>query len=58
MDDTNKCKGCACCGTDGFKCDMCGDESATFDEKHVCGGENCQPKCSGCRQAEGKCDCK
>lgn len=43
--------------TKGFKCDMCGAEAETHDEKHPCGAEHCMPKCSGCNEAEAKCSC-
>lgn len=43
--------------TEGFKCDVCGTESATHDDKHKCGGDHCVPKCRGCGEAETKCIC-
>lgn len=43
--------------TDGYKCDMCGEESATRDPNHACGGDHCMAKCAGCSQAEAKCTC-
>lgn len=50
---------CATCGkaTSGYKCDMCGAESADYDPNHACGGEHCVAKCSGCGQAENRCIC-
>ena len=43
--------------TEGFKCDVCGEESPVHAADHKCGGEHCMPKCSGCGQAEVKCMC-
>lgn len=50
---------CSTCSMDtaGYKCAVCGEESATHDATHPCGGENCQPKCVGCNQADSKCSC-
>lgn len=50
---------CSTCSMDtaGYKCAVCGEESATHDATHPCGGENCQPKCVGCNQADSKCNC-
>lgn len=50
---------CSTCSMDtaGYKCAVCGEESATHDDTHPCGGENCQPKCVGCNQADSKCSC-
>ena len=50
---------CKKCGQEvnGYKCDMCGAESASHDASHECGGDHCQPKCVGCSQAETKCTC-
>ncbi len=51
---------CTSCGmaTSGYKCAVCGEESAAHDQAHACGGENCQPKCEGCGQADSKCTCQ
>lgn len=54
---TMECKTCKG-PTDGFKCDMCGEESATHKEDHACGGPHCMPKCKPCNEAEAKCTCK
>ncbi|MGYP001563454255 len=43
--------------TQGYKCDMCGTESAEHDAGHGCGGDHCLAKCSGCGEAETKCSC-
>lgn len=50
---------CSKCGgeTDGYKCDMCGIESAKHIPTHKCGGEHCMPKCKACSQAQVKCPC-
>lgn len=48
------CKG----GTDEYKCDMCGAESAHHDDTHDCGGSHCVQKCTGCGEAETKCSCE
>lgn len=50
---------CSKCGgeTEGYKCDICGAESATHDDKHACGSEHCMPKCKACGQAQVKCPC-
>lgn len=53
MDNCSKCGG----PTEGYKCDMCGAESATHDENHEHGGEHCMPKCKACSQAQVKCTC-
>ncbi len=53
----NKCSKCGM-ETEGFKCDMCGAESATHDEQHEHGGEHCMPKCKACGQAQVKCTCQ
>ena len=39
MDNCSKCSGPA----EGYKCDMCGAESATHDENHEHGGEHHMP---------------
>ncbi|MEK7506831.1 MAG: hypothetical protein AAB585_02360 [Patescibacteria group bacterium] len=52
----NKCKKCGM-ATQGYKCDMCGTESAEHDAGHGCGGDHCLAKCSGCGEAETKCSC-
>lgn len=51
---------CAKCGgaTEGYKCDVCGEESATHKENHRCGGSHCVAKCKECGQAETKCACE
>ena len=51
------CKKCGQ-GVEGYKCDMCGDESVTHDANHGCGGEHCMPKCVACSEAEAKCTCE
>lgn len=43
--------------TQGYKCDVCGVESATHDEQHVHGGEHCMLKCGACNEAQVKCTC-
>jgi len=43
--------------TEGYKCDMCGAESATHDANHEHGGDHCMPKCKGCNEAQVKCTC-
>lgn len=50
---------CKKCGeaTEGYKCDVCGEESKTHVETHHCGGEHCVPKCAACGEAETKCTC-
>ena len=48
-----KCEG----PTDGYKCDMCGEESLARVETHACGGSHCVPKCKKCSEAESKCTC-
>lgn len=50
---------CKKCGseTSGFKCDVCGAESASHDAAHRCGGDHCMSKCKKCEQAEAKCAC-
>jgi len=52
--------GCSKCSgpTEGFKCDMCGEESETHVEDHSCGGAHCVAKCQGCGEAESKCTCE
>lgn len=51
---------CAVCLglTSGYKCAMCGEESASRDPGHACGGEHCIPKCVDCNQAEARCVCE
>ena len=51
---------CKTCGgvTEGYKCDVCGEESATHDDSHKCDGDHCVQKCVACNQAETKCTCK
>jgi len=44
--------------TDGYKCDICGVESAEHDPVHGCGGDHCQPKCRRCNEAESRCGCE
>lgn len=50
---------CSKCGKDaaGYKCDMCGAESAEHDATHACGGDHCMPKCTDCNEAQEKCSC-
>ena len=50
---------CKKCGgpTEGYKCDVCGEESEAHVESHKCGGAHCMPKCAACGQAEAKCTC-
>ena len=43
--------------TDGYKCDVCGSESAEHVEDHPCGGDHCMPKCAACGEAQVKCSC-
>ena len=43
--------------TKGYKCDVCGAESAIHVEAHRCGGAHCVPKCAGCYEAEASCTC-
>lgn len=43
--------------TDGYKCDVCGAESAAHDPHHGCGADHCMAKCTGCNEAEVKCPC-
>lgn len=52
-------KKCVKCGgkTEGYKCDMCGEEAEKHDESHSCGGDHCVTKCAGCSQSETKCTC-
>ena len=51
--------GCTKCGgpTEGYKCDLCGAESAVHVETHRCGGPHCMPKCERCEEAEVLCTC-
>lgn len=44
--------------TEGYKCDVCGQECPEHDPNHSCGGDHCMPKCSGCGEAESKCSCE
>jgi len=52
-------KACKTCGgpSQGYKCDMCGEEMMSQDPNHKCGGDHCMPKCKDCNEAEGKCAC-
>ena len=50
------CKKCSG-ATEGYKCDVCGEESKEHNETHRCGGEHCVQKCAACKQAETKCTC-
>lgn len=43
--------------TEGYKCDVCGSESAEHDANHEHGGEHCVAKCQTCNEAETKCTC-
>lgn len=43
--------------TAGYKCDMCGVESAEHDATHACGSDHCMPKCSACNEAQANCSC-
>ena len=56
--DTPKCSKCGM-ETEGYKCEMCGAESAHHDDNHGCGSEHCVAKCNGCGQAGTveKCTC-
>jgi hypothetical protein len=64
MDNKNMeqptCKRCGMAASSpmAYKCDMCGAEAKTHDEKHSCGGDHCVVKCSGCGKAETQCSCK
>lgn len=51
---------CSKCGAaaGGYKCDVCGAESAEHDMGHACGADHCMVKCSGCNEAELKCSCQ
>ncbi len=51
---------CSKCGktADGYKCEVCGAESAEHDPAHVCGGDHYVIKCSGCNEAHTKCTCE
>lgn len=49
-----QCSNCGC-GTEGWKCDMCGAEAEGHVEEHGCGGDHCIPKCSGCGEAQSNC---
>ncbi|MFA6338581.1 MAG: hypothetical protein WCW87_00765 [Candidatus Paceibacterota bacterium] len=51
---------CKTCGgaTEGYKCDVCGDESSEHIEEHPCGNSHNMPKCAECNEAEIKCSCK
>ncbi len=53
MDNCSKCGG----ETEGYKCDICGAESAAHDDNHKHGSEHCMPKCKACGQAQVKCPC-
>lgn len=44
--------------TQGYKCDMCGEESPMHKDDHECGSAHCMPKCGGCNQAETQCSCQ
>lgn len=57
MDEMKKCSTCGM-DTEGYKCEMCGEESAEHDPNHHCGGERCMSKCKGCGQAQSKCACQ
>lgn len=61
QEDTNVTSAATCdqCGgaTKGFKCDVCGAESAVHVEAHGCGGAHCMPKCAGCYEAVVLCEC-
>lgn len=54
---------CAKCGMEpeGFKCAICGAESADHDVNHKHGepasDRHCMPKCKGCNEAEVHCSC-
>jgi len=50
---------CKTCSGDtaGYKCDVCGEESAEQDAAHACGAEHSTPKCAACNEADGKCTC-
>jgi len=51
---------CVKCGgsTDGYVCEMCGDEMEIFVRDHECGGEHVVPKCKGCGQPQMDCTCE
>jgi len=50
---------CTKCGkeTEGYRCDVCGAESAEHDNNHKCGSDHCMPKCKACNEAQSKCSC-
>lgn len=54
---------CAKCNMEagGWKCAVCGAESAEHDPNHVHGepasDRHCMPMCTGCSQAEVHCTC-
>lgn len=50
---------CSVCGktTAGFRCASCGEETSEHDPNHACGGDQCQPKCVDCGDADSKCTC-
>jgi hypothetical protein len=52
-------KMCVKCGkgTEGYKCEVCGNEGMGKDMPHVCGDEHCLVKCKDCNEAESKCTC-
>lgn len=53
MQTCSKCGGPAM----GYKCARCGEEAAEFQELHVCGAEEFEPKCTACGMAEKNCSC-
>lgn len=50
---------CKKCGgpAEGYKCDVCGEESPQHDNGHRCGGDHCVAKCNNCGESETKCTC-
>jgi len=54
---------CAKCNMDakGWKCAICGEESANHDQSHKHGeppsDRHCMPKCTDCNEAEVHCSC-
>src|SRR3989338_2059075 len=40
---------CKTCGqaAEGYKCDLCGEESSSHDANHSCGGGQCMPEWAG-----------
>lgn len=53
MQECAKCSG----PTEGFRCDMCGEESGIYRGDHSCGPHHWMAKCTACGQAEANCIC-